>query len=92
MEDTPGQGQATDPNESIVERAVHVIEDAASQAEHALHDMVAGAPAPQQPAPDAPAAAPAPAPTRAEAREMFKANPGLWSIATADGPMTRDEC
>lgn len=31
-------------------------------------------------------------PTREEAREMFKANPGLWSVLTTEGNITRDQC
>lgn len=35
--------------------------------------------------------APEHTPTREEAREMFKANPGLWSVLTDEGNMTRDQ-
>jgi hypothetical protein len=61
-----------------------------------------GASASTDPAPsdagDPPPPAPAPTveperlPTRAEARQMFKERPGLASVFTDEGTLSRDEC
>lgn len=31
-------------------------------------------------------------PTREEAKAMFAENPGLWSVLTTEGTVTRDQC
>lgn len=78
MEDTTGQGPATNENPAPTKaeiKAQAAEQKSAAAADEAAMMQVADT-----------------TPTRAEAREMFKGNPGLWSVLTTEGPMTRDQC
>src|SRR5437868_3834787 len=96
----PGQSPATDEtNDSGAETQAPIGETMTIVADGAVTAAVDSLlppppdteplPIPAQPQAPEPMVAPVAdhTPTRAEAREMFKGNPGLWSVVTDTGPM-----